>query len=143
MLFVIAPSREFSSKEILVLKDYMEKGGKIIWSVGWEEMEASRSFLKEFNLEIDSIPLGPAEVQIGNIKAQFVEAWPVTGGDSSKQVFVEKWGYPIVLFQPVGKGGVLIIGDSQFLLSKNIESYKQHNLNNIRFVWYMINYWLK
>lgn len=139
LLIVIAPTAEFSQKEIAALRRFMEKGGNVIWSVGWEEAEASRSFLEAFGFSVDSVPLGPAEVQISRITANFLEAWPVTGGNESKQIIAEKFGYPIIVYQSVGKGGLMLIGDSEFLHSKNIESYKSYDLNNIRFFKYILD----
>jgi len=135
---VIAPTIEFSKRETEALKDFMQNGGKVIWSVGWEEAEASKSFLKEFGLSIDAIPLGPAEVEIEKRKVKFLEAWAVIGGTESKQIIAEAYGYPIVVYQPVGKGGIFLIGDSRFLHSRNIESYKDQNMYNIWFIKYLL-----
>ena len=139
LLFVIAPTRKFCRKEIHAVRRFMENGGNVVWSVGWEEAEASKSFLEEFAFSIDAVPRGPAEADIGPIKAKFLEAWPIIGGDESRQVIAEKYDYPMIVYQPVGKGGLLIIGDSEFLHSRNIESYKTYDLNNIRFFKYLLD----
>jgi len=138
--FVISPTEEFCAKEKSLLDDFMRKGGKVIWSVGWEEAKASESFLKEYGLSIDAVPLGAATVVIGKSKMQFAEAWPVTGGGDDKHVIAEKWDYPVMLFQPVGKGGLLVVGDSYFFFSKNIESYKKYNIQNIRMLKFLMDY---
>ena len=137
LFVVIAPTVKFSRYEIDVLKRFMQNGGIIIWTVGWEEVAASKKFIDEFDFSIDSVPLGPAEVDIEREKVKFFEAWPVVGGSDSKQIIAQKWNYPILVYQPVGKGGLLLAGDSGFWLNKNLESYKGHNVKNIRFLKYL------
>lgn len=139
LFIVIAPTTAFSEKESDALKRFMENGGHVIWSVGWEEMEGSRSFLEKFSFSVDSVPLGPGEIEIGRLKAKFLEAWPIKGGSESKQIIAEKFGYPVIVYQPVGKGGLLVIGDSEFLHSRNIESYKNYDFKNIRFFKYLLD----
>lgn len=132
LFFVIAPTSAFTPEEVDDLRRFMENGGTIIWSVGWEEAAGSRSFLDEFGLSIDSVPLGRGTVTAGGQKIEFLEAWPVTGGDG--RVLARKFDYPVILHQPVGRGGVILIGDSEFLHSRNMESYRDSfRLNNIRY----------
>ncbi len=140
LFIVIAPTVPFTAEEILILKRFMESGGTIIWSVGWEEMEASRSFLSTFHLSIDSVPLGPAviDTQLGSVR--FLEAWPVLGDTEPIQVIIRKNQYPLIVYQKVGKGGLLLIADSEFLFSRNIESYRDYfNIDNIRFFKFLLD----
>jgi hypothetical protein len=139
LLIVNSPAVPFTRNETGLLKDFLQKGGSIIWAVGWEEFEASKSFLSEFGLSVDSVPLGSAEIKLKKATVKFVEAWPVTGGSDLKQIIIEKWGHAIIVYQPVGRGGILLIGDSEFLHSRNIESYKTYNPGNIRFIRYLLN----
>lgn len=144
LLLIVAPTIEFNASELSILKEYMQNGGTIFYTVGWEEMAASKSFLKEFNLTIDSVPLGSAVVQAGKIKAKFVEAWPVNSKllaneKDTVQILAKKYGYPIIVYQKVGRGGLMLIGDSAFFLSKNIESYNKHNLGNIQYTRLLLN----
>ncbi len=156
-LFIsVAPTKSFSWDEIAVLKKFMEKGGKVIWSAGWEEAKASESFLKEFGFSVDAVPLGPAQVQVGHGYAKFVEAWPLINKKINKKTDKNKSGiilaeksfktgnqeqkFAIAVYQPVGKGGLVIIGDSEFLHSKNIESYEKHHITNIVFFKYLLDY---
>ncbi|OQY59143.1 MAG: hypothetical protein B6245_08350 [Desulfobacteraceae bacterium 4572_88] len=136
---IVAPTAEFSSEERAILKTFMRNGGNLVWAVGWEEMAASESFLSELGFSIDSVPLGPAEIVIGQRTVKFVEAWPVMGGDNSRRIIAKKLDYPVVVWQPLGKGGLLLVGDSEFFHSKNIESYKNYNFDNIAFFRYLLN----
>ncbi len=133
LFFVIAPTKSFSKKEISILKAYMENGGFVIWTVGWEDMAASKTFLDEFNLSLDAVPLGTTDPEMGKTGGSFLEAWPIISKNGTGDVLARQWEYPVIVFQPQGKGGLLLIGDSQFLLSKNMESYKEFKYSNIRF----------
>lgn len=139
-LFILSPTQPFSEKEIAILEDYMKTGGTIVWAVGWEDVAPSADFLKKFHLSLDAVPLGSCEIPLEQVTVRFVDAWPIITQEKSAQVLVKKWGYPVVVFQPVGKGGLLLIGDSEFLLSANLESYKTFNMNNIRFFGYLMRY---
>lgn len=148
LFVVIAPTKEFSSHELELLTQYMQTGGLVIWTAGWEDSEASNSFLSKFNFSLDSVPLGSAEVSIETkelqekyktLEVQFFEAWPVLGGSKSKKVFAEKWEHPIVVYEPIGEGGLLVIGDSGFLLNRNLESYRKNYKNgNILFLYELL-----
>jgi hypothetical protein len=47
--------------------------------------------------------------------------------------------YHLVVFIKHGAGGLLVIGDSQYLLDKNIESIYDYWPGNILFLKYLIN----
>jgi hypothetical protein len=137
LFIVIAPTVKFSRHETDALKKFMQNGGIVIWTVGWEEVKASKKFIEKFDFLIDSVPLGPAEVEIEGKKVKFFEAWPVVSSSTSKHIIAEKWNYPILVFQPIGKGGLFLAGDSGFLLNKNLESYEGYNIGNIHFLKYL------
>jgi len=134
LYFVISPTIEYSSYEIEILKKYMKNGSTIIWSVGWEEIEASRSFLNEFKIDIDSIPLGPAEVIYNNLQVKFVESWPIIMDSKNTKALLKMDNFNMIAYYPYGKGGLIVIGDSEFFLNKNIESYESYNIYNILYI---------
>ena len=65
---------------------------------------------------------------------QFVEAWPIVGSGEDTKVFYESQGFPIVVFKQYGNGGLLVIGDSSFLLDKNLETQTTFMEGNILFL---------
>lgn len=142
LLFMLSPTKKISEPETRLLEDYMKRGGVIVWAVGWEEGGASADFLKRYRLSLDAVPLGPCEASLEQMNIRFVDAWPIVAKEKNARILVKKWTYPVVVFQPVGKGGLLLIGDSEFLLSQNLESYKTFNINNIRFFGYLVRYLL-
>jgi hypothetical protein len=62
----------------------------------------------------------------------------VAENDSSVDAFytieIENETYNLIMFKKYGLGGLLIIGDSQFLLDKNIESLYNYWPGNILFL---------
>jgi hypothetical protein len=143
LLVVIAPGQPFSAREVETIRRWVESGGRLLISVGWEESEASASLLDAFGLAVGHVPLGPAEVEHETGPIQFHEAWPVacTGaagtGEADRpdaQPLVESYDYPLVLYQPWGEGGVVLIGDSEFLLGGNLEAETTYDEGNILFL---------
>lgn len=132
LLIIIAPTKSFSSSEIEAIKLFVEKGGKVIVSVGWEEVEASAPLLDAFGLGIDGTPLGWCNIEYEKWKVQFHEAWPVVfNKDDNVEVICEPLGYPAIVSKPYGKGSIIVIGDSYFLMNQNFEGSKKFSISNI------------
>ncbi|HEX7344086.1 MAG TPA: hypothetical protein VF398_07470, partial [bacterium] len=62
ILIEIAPSKSFSRKEQNQMRDFMQRGGLLIFCCGTEEFDGSESLLKSYGLEPVYVPLGPAQV---------------------------------------------------------------------------------
>jgi hypothetical protein len=134
-LILIAPTRKFSDDDVTTLKDFVNRGGRLLLSVGWEEQDASRAVLRAFGLGLDSVPLAQATGEYpGREKTivQFHEAWPVVNtAEEHINVLCKPLGYPVVVSRAVGTGSVAVIGDSYFLLNENLEGSKNYNLSNM------------
>lgn len=148
LLFIIAPTQAFTPGEVTVLKQYMEDGGFIILATGYEEEEASLPLLKELNLDVTQIPLGPVPYVEGNTTAyqnepRFVDAWPILYEKTQGTSYYNfTWGdtiYDLVVLIKQGRGGLVLISDSQFLLDKNIESIYDYWPGNILFLKYLLD----
>ncbi len=132
LLLLIAPTQPFSQKDTLILRRFVESGGKIILTVGWEESEASLPLLESFELGIDSAPLGWCEYEHKKIKIRFHEAWPVVFNENSDtEVICEPMGYPSVVAKKYGQGELIVIADSYFLLNQNLEGSKKYSTPNM------------
>ncbi|MFC2037597.1 hypothetical protein ACFLYD_06495 [Chloroflexota bacterium] len=131
LLIIIAPGKRFSAREVETIARWVEGGGRLLASVGFEESEASQSLLAPFGLAVGHIPLGPAEVDREEGTVRFHEAWPVNATGSNAQTLVEGYGYPLAVYQPWGKGGVVLIGDSAFLLGDTLEGQTMYREGNI------------
>ena len=134
ILAVIAPSKPFTTAEISTIRDFVQKGGLLIVSAGWEESEAVTPLLEEFGMRVENVPLGKV-VSSAQGGADLWEAWPV-GLDKKDNVKVlaRAWDYPVIVFSRQGKGGVLAVGDSYFFLNKNLEQIYDYNEENIFFI---------
>jgi hypothetical protein len=135
LFVIIAPARPFSSAEIDVIRAFVSRGGLLILTVGWEESEASQSLLQEFGLRVINVPLGGISPTQNPQGVSLWEAWPVVYEEGSDtEVLVRVWDYPVVVFQKYGEGGIFVVGDSSFLLNRNLEASYTYNEGNILFL---------
>lgn len=143
-LILIAPTKHFTTDEQQFLKNYMNDGGLIILSTGFEDKEASQSLLNSYGFNIENVPLGPVpyveeEPSKYQNEPRFVDSWPITfqtdqGIKTFYNVTIENNTYNLMAFKDVGQGGILLIADSQYLLDKNIESLYDYWPGNILFL---------
>ena len=132
---VIDPAENFKNQEIEVIDDYLKNGGIVIWSVGYEEKQASQKFLTKYGLDLDNLPLGNVPKNETDKKIRFVEAWPVLfENEKNIQVICEAWNFPVVVSKNIGQGKLILIADSHFLLSRNLEQDNSYYEENILFL---------
>jgi hypothetical protein len=139
LLVLIAPSRPFQKRELREIKRFVEQGGTLLIAVGWEEGEASASLLESIGIYLDNVPLGPVRLKRGDYEVTFKETWPVLYTDKNTEVVIQQWNYPIVVTQDRGKGRIIVIGDSYFLLNENLEGVNNYSLGNILFFRDLLN----
>lgn|GEM_PF-2765543 len=134
-LIVIArPSQPVTRSEIDDLVSYVENGGWVLLTAGWEEHAAVDDFLAEFGLAIQNVPLGRAEGQGLGEKVTFARAYSITGADPNTQVLCRASRLSVVAAVRRGKGGVVVIGDPVFLFNDNLENRgDDYHIENIRF----------
>jgi len=127
----IAPTARYTSEEQEVLADFLQKGGVLIAAVGWEDRKPIEPFLRRFGIMIEGKPLGRGQGTARSIpdRPYIFEGWPVKGGEVLLYYFDE----PVAVRKPVGKGTLIVIGDSGFLLNKNLEVKEGGVLPNVRF----------
>lgn len=132
LIVFIAPTQSFSKKEVKILNNFVKNGGKILISVGWEEMDASIPILEHFGLEIDNVPLGLCQSDYKKTKVQFHEAWPVIFDQANNiEVVSNTLGFPAIVSKRYGEGSIILIADSYFLLNENLEGSKKFSTPNI------------
>ncbi|MBT9174923.1 MAG: hypothetical protein DDT22_00589 [candidate division WS2 bacterium] len=142
VLVLISPSKPFRRGETSFLKEYMEKGGLVVVSAGFTEQKGVYHLLSEVKLDIEPLPLGPLPMRGFEMPLKyfddpkFINAWPVKIKDGDRiKVFYEgellERKFPVVVYKEVGKGGILLITDSEFLLNKNLETEKGFWKGNI------------
>jgi len=134
LLVIIAPAKPFSGQEIEVLESFVRHGGYIIFTLGREERTGSQSLLRKFQMDIGNTPLGRIEPSQNSGGLFFYKAWPVICEQNEVEVLCKAWDYPVIVFKPYHQGGVLLVGDSAFLLNKNLEGLYNYHLPNIEFL---------
>ena len=147
-LFIcVAPTQAFTAEEVRFLQMYMETGGVVILATGYEDKDASLPLLGAFNIDIEPTPLGPVPYVEENLtlyqnEPRFVDSWPIVFDDNQIRSYYnftwENLTFHLVIFATYGTGGLLVIGDSQYLLDKNIESIYDYWPGNILFLKYIL-----
>jgi hypothetical protein len=136
LLVIVSPSKRFGRGEVRALRQFVTDGGTLIVSVGFEEVDASRRLLEAFELEVEDMPLGHFRVQspVLGLEAMFYEAWPMRDRSGRAEIISAHGEYPLIVAKKVGMGRVVAIGDSQFLMNKNLEAEKSYYQVNIDFL---------
>lgn len=147
-LFIcVAPTQTFTAEEVRFLEEYIDEGGVVILATGYEDKDASLPLLEVFDIDIEPTPLGPVPYVEENLtlyqnEPRFVDSWPVVFKDNEIRSYYnftwENLTFHLVVFAPHGAGGLLVIGDSQYLLDKNIESIYDYWPGNILFLKYLL-----
>jgi len=137
-LFVsIAPTQPYSDDEVEVLRRFMERGGTVLLCAGWEDRHGALPLLEKAGLSIEHIPLGrqAATVPGTTIEPMLWKAWPIRGGEA----LLTLNDLPVVVQQPIGRGRLVVIGDSEFVLNRNLEGEDGGVMRNIQFFTWLIN----
>jgi hypothetical protein len=140
IMVIIAPTRGYSSGEVKDIVSFVERGGLLILSAGVTERDAVVPLLGRFEMDIGNVPLGPVpwiiethgrtpEITQENLdkywhEPKFMEAYPVGGSNPYKSYASLTYlgqTYDLIISKQYGKGMVILIGDSRFLLDENLE----------------------
>jgi len=138
MLVFIAPARPFSRAERAAVRRFVEGGGIFICTVGADRVGPVEPLLEEFNLRVPPIPI-PAHQNVresapmGHFRTLYRPAgadydagvriyhgWPVECAPTD-ELFRGFDNLPIVALRDVGRGKVVLVGDTAFAMNKNLE----------------------
>ena len=134
LLIIIGPSRSFSHSEVKDIRQFVEGGGYLILAVGWEDLSGSENLWEEFGLQVEQRPLGRVLVKQPEGEVRLYRGWSIKAVDSNPQVLCSPWGYPVLVRLRIGKGGVVAIADTQFLLNRNLEATEEYCPQNVGFL---------
>ncbi|MCK4548341.1 MAG: hypothetical protein KAW17_12970 [Candidatus Eisenbacteria sp.] len=138
LLVVIAPAKPFRGKELETVRAFVESGGVLILSTGYEERDRSEPLLAMFGAAIQNVPLAHFDIALYGQSVHVSEAWPLKLSRADAVGIGYHPGHPdpFMAFVPEGGagGGALIIADSQFLLNSNLEALEEWKVGNIMFL---------
>jgi hypothetical protein len=140
----IAPRRAYSAAERKILVEFVHRGGILISTVGAEEATGSAALLGDFELAVPASPVPTggrwhepepmgrfrapylttedAEGRTYSVDVLFYAGWPVQSSSPAGEVLTtDDSGRPIIVCRQVGRGAVVLIGDSYFAANKNLE----------------------
>jgi hypothetical protein len=150
VLISIAPARAFSATERNVIREFIERGGIFICTVGAERVAAARELLADLELAVPPSPVSPLQKtrepepmgrypdSFGRFVTEYLNAADYGAGDYKARVWIYSgWpirctaevsdvlirGYddmPLAVARPIGKGWVVLIGDTGFAMNKNM-----------------------
>ena len=135
-LFIsVAPHRGFSPSERAALRNFVNRGGTFILTVGCDDAKPSRPLLSDFGFDIgtgrldarESVPMGHfkspyLESQGKRVYVRFHAAWPVVCNDPNSQVMAYgRDNRPVIVMRRFGSGRVILIGDTYFATNMNLE----------------------
>jgi hypothetical protein len=133
-LFVtIAPMRGYSNGERAALRRFLERGGRLLACVGYDELDGARSLLADHGLEVLDVPLSHFRTGERSEDLVFRNAWALRAPPDAR-VLVRQWGHPVVVGRTVGRGELVLIGDTTYFWNRNLEGREQWFLGNIHFL---------
>ncbi|MCE9613124.1 MAG: hypothetical protein K8T26_02540 [Lentisphaerae bacterium] len=138
LLLSVAPASPYTRAERAAIRAFIERGGIFILTVGRDDRHPAQSLLDEFGFDIGdgTEPAGSARgpIAMGFFKApyfnagdymayvRFHAAWPVTSTDSSARILAYgKGNLATILMRNIGRGKMIVVGDSAFAMNKNLE----------------------
>jgi hypothetical protein len=138
---IIAPSRGITQAETAAILSYAERG-LVLVSAGYRESAALAPLFDQLGVEIVPIPLGrqPRNSARTDYKGpQFRDAWPIryagdSHGNSFQPIFATD-GNVLAAYIARGDGGFIIIGDSRFWSSTNVERMYWHDPGTLAFIY--------
>lgn len=152
----IAPQKHFTESQIAQLNEYELQGGVLIVAVGRDDFKPSESLLNAHMLTLANRPLGRVNFSTKQTKKnrsypQLVDAWPIESTNgldledrSDIDVLLAFGGETLVVFCKKGQGGMLLISDSRFFSSTNIERFPSFKWEgNVQFVKQLFTKYLK
>lgn len=122
LLVVIAPQVPFTAEEGAQIEAWLQQGGCLMVLASGRDARAVNELLNGFGLRIGAESLGPipkaAGLQPGG--PRFVDAAIVASVDQATTL-VDVGGRPLVVRVGVGRGSVVVVGDTRFASTSNTE----------------------
>jgi hypothetical protein len=141
-----APAKPYTDDERATIRDWVSRGGTFICTAGFDRSSASQPLLEDFGLFIGALPGEPAPEPEGWFKShyhnlpnyvRFWAAWPldqraIAGQPDPEAIATGGDGKPVIYKRNFGKGKVVLVGDSEFAMNKNVEREGGQPFENMR-----------
>ncbi len=141
LLITIGPSRDYSADERRAIRKFVENGGILVGTVGDEDPRkpALPALMAEYGLYLGEHPPDaqgriPESPPLGHFKSpyynagsfmnyvRFHAAWPVVSTEPDARVMAYGPGdRNVMIMRRIGKGKVVLVGDTCFAENKNLE----------------------
>jgi len=138
LLISIAPARAYSPTERQVVKHFVEAGGTFICMVGAEHAGPVQPLLNDFGFHVPLCPRPVGDLSeakpMGHFRGMYLTGkdyhadvlfhagWPIQFPPQTTKLLVQGMeGAPVMACAQVGRGKVLVIGDTGFAMNKNLE----------------------
>jgi len=141
LLITIGPSRGYSADERRAIRKFVENGGILVGTVGDEDPRKSAlpALMAEYGLYLGEHPPDgrgriPEPPPLGHFKSpyynagsymtyvRFHAAWPVVSAEPDARVMAYGPGdRNVMIMRRIGKGKVVLVGDTCFAENKNLE----------------------
>lgn len=130
-----APRKAIRGHERRELMRFMERGGTVVLGCGYLDAAGSKPLLDPLGLRIGSTPLGRFfDREAYGRPVSFMSAWALEKVPADAKVLCASAEWPLMAEVPVGKGRLVLIGDSEFLHNRNVEGHKNHDPANTAFL---------
>ena len=135
-LVLNAPRRPITDGEVRTLMRFMDRGGTVILGCGYLDAAGCKQLLDPLGLAISGVPRGRFfdRTAFGQT-VSFMSAWEIEKDLPKEAKILCAWDdKPLMVEMPVGKGELILIGDSEFLHNRNVEGHKNHDPANTAFL---------
>ena len=139
VLAVIAPTHDIDERDARLLRRYLERGGTVLLSISPNGAQACPRLCLTLGIEVQATPLARPVVLTRFGKVSMYDAHPIRSTDGAASVIARSaTGEPVIIWKPVGQGGVLATGDPGFWVNKNLEDKEVWQTHNVHALWEML-----
>lgn len=134
-VFLNAPRRPVTGQQRRDLMRFMERGGWVILGCGYLDAAGSKELLESLGCRIGGTPLGRFfDLTAFGQRVSFMSAWGIEKVPANAKILCGSADWPLMVSVPVGKGGLVLISDTEFLQNRNVEGHKNHDPANTTFL---------
>lgn len=135
LYFLFAPTRPVETPTVDRLEKFVNNGGWVMVSAGWNMVQNVQELLDRFGLKMQNVPLGETSAFAYGDSLKMTDAYPIAGEGDNIETVATCFGYPTIKVARRGAGGIIAIGDSQFFYNRNIEGQEEKVvLENVYFI---------